>query len=97
MLYEVITNVPFKTGQSTSAASPADNPFVTIERQDVGLNLVIKPQINQGDSITLELKQSTENIQPAALNVAETSDVVTNKRLIRTKALIKDDQVLVLA
>lgn len=86
-------NVPFKTGESTSSASPVDNPFTTIERQDIGISLTIKPQINQGDSITLDLTQTAESIEPA-VNV-ETSDIVTNKRKIKTKALIKDNQTLV--
>jgi general secretion pathway protein D len=89
-------NVPFKTGQSTSQASSVENPFTTIERQDIGINLVIKPQINQGDSITLDLKQSAEDIAPSNTLAAETSDIVTNKRLIKTKALIKDQQTLVI-
>ena len=85
-------NVPFKTGESTGSASSTENPFTTIERQDIGINLVVKAQINRGDSITLDLKQSTESIAPS-VDVA--SDIVTNKRLIKTKALIKDGQTLV--
>jgi general secretion pathway protein D len=86
-------NVPFKTGQSTSSASSTSDPFTTIERQDIGISLVVTPRINQGDSITLEIQQKTETIAPS-LEVA--SDIITNKREIITKALIKDDQVLVL-
>lgn len=86
-------NVPFKTGESTGPASSTENPFTTIQRQDIGLNLLIKPQINRGDSITLDLKQSTESIAPS-VDIA--SDIVTNKRLVRTKALIKDGQTLVI-
>lgn len=86
-------NVPFRTGQETSAASSTDNPFVTIERQDIGISLNVTPRINAGDSITLEIKQTTENIEPD-INIA--SDIVTNKREILTKALIKDGQTLVL-
>ncbi|ARN75591.1 type II secretion system secretin GspD [Oceanicoccus sagamiensis] len=86
-------NVPFKTGQSTSSASSTSDPFTTIERQDIGISLVVTPRINQGDSITLEIQQKTESIAPS-IDVA--SDIITNKREIITKALIKDDQVLVL-
>jgi general secretion pathway protein D len=86
-------NVPFKTGESTSAGATVENPFTTIERQDIGLNLKIKAHINQGDSITLELLQKAESIAPS-VNVA--SDIVTNKRLISTTALIKDTQTLVI-
>lgn len=86
-------NVPFKTGQATSSSSPTTDPFTTIERQDIGITLVVTPRINQGDSITLEIQQKTENIAPS---VEDASDIVTNKREIVTKALIKDDQTLVL-
>ena len=86
-------NVPFKTGQETNAASETSNPFVTVERQDIGLSLVITPRINQGDSITLEIMQKTENVTDSVENAF---DLVTNKREIITKALIKDGQTLVL-
>ncbi len=86
-------NVPFKTGQVTSAASSTTDPFTTIERQDIGISLIVTPRINEGDSITLEIQQKTENIAPS-VDVA--SDIITNKREILTKALIKDGQTLVL-
>jgi general secretion pathway protein D len=86
-------NVPFITGQSTSSASSTNDPFTTIERQDIGTSLVVTPRINQGDSITLEINQKTETIAPS-IDIA--SDIVTNKREIVTKALIRDDQVLVI-
>ncbi len=86
-------NVPFITGSATSAASGVENPFQTIERKDIGITLEVTPRINRGDSITLEIKQTVENIAPS---VANASDLVTNKREIVTKALIKDDNVLVL-
>jgi general secretion pathway protein D len=86
-------NVPFKTGQETSSSSDTSNPFVTIERQDIGISLVVTPRINQGDSITLEILQKAESIEPD-VNVA--SDIVTSKREIKTVALIKDGQTLVL-
>jgi len=86
-------NVPFKTGQATSAGAGTDDPFTTIERQDIGISLTVTPRINQGDSITLEIEQTTESIAPS---VETASDIITNKRSVITKALIKDDQVLVL-
>ncbi|MBR9805050.1 type II secretion system secretin GspD, partial [bacterium] len=55
-------NVPFITGSSTSAATPNSNPFTTIQRQDVGITLNVTPRINQGDSITLDITQSSENV-----------------------------------
>lgn len=86
-------NVPFITGQSTSAAAGTGNPFTTIERKDIGISLEVTPRINQGDSITLDIKQKIENIAPS---VTGASDLITNKREINTKTLIKNDTVLVL-
>jgi general secretion pathway protein D len=85
-------NVPFVTGSSTSASNPSTNPFQTIERQDVGITLKIKPQINEGDSITLNIYQEISSVS----NDTNAADIVTNKRSIETKVLIKDNMTLVL-
>jgi len=85
-------NVPLITGQSTGAASATTNPFTTIERKDIGISLEVTPRINQGNTITLDIKQKVESIDTSVT----ASDIVTTKREIDTKALIKDDQILVL-
>jgi general secretion pathway protein D len=85
-------NVPLITGQSTGAASSTSSPFTTIERKDIGISLEITPRINQGDTITLDIKQKVESIDRSVT----ASDLVTSKREIDTKALIKDDAILVL-
>ena len=91
-------NVPFITGSFTTPSDNSQNPFTTIERQNIGITLEVTPRINQGDSITLELKQTTEDIVRSAsgLRLQGASDIITNKREILTTALVKDDQVLVL-
>jgi general secretion pathway protein D len=86
-------NIPLKTGQQTSAASSTANPFVTIERKDIGTSLQITPRINQGNTLTLDLKQKVESVTNS---VTGASDLVTNKREINTKVLMRDDQILVL-
>jgi general secretion pathway protein D len=88
-------NVPFVTGSftSTGASDGATNPFQTISREDVGLTLKIKPQINEGDALRLEIEQEVSNI---ADSVAGASDIVTNKRSIKTNVMVDDGQVVVL-
>ena len=86
-------NVPFVTGQSTSDASDTDNPFQTIEREDVGITLKVTPQINEGDAITLELYQEVSAI---AASSAGAVDIVTTKRSISTTVQLEDQQMLVL-
>jgi len=85
-------NVPFVTGSSTSASNPSTNPFQTIERQDVGITLKIKPQINEGDSVTLNVYQEISSVS----SDTSAADIVTNKRSIETRVLIKDNMTLVL-
>jgi general secretion pathway protein D len=88
-------NVPFVTGSftSTGASDGATNPFQTIQREDVGLTLKIKPQINEGDALRLEIEQEVSSI---ADSVAGASDIVTNKRAIKTNVMVDDGQVVVL-
>jgi len=87
------SNVPFVTGQSTGSSSSTGDPFTTIERKDIGLTLKITPQINEGDSITLDILQEVETISDA---ITVANDIVTNKRSIKTKVLVEDDTILVL-
>ncbi len=90
-------NVPFLTGKYTntgsSSSSTPSNPFQTIERKDVGLTLKIKPQINDGSSIRLDIEQEISSLSASDVS---TTDVVTNKRTINTSVMVEDGQVLVL-
>jgi Flp pilus assembly secretin CpaC len=80
-------NVPFATGSQPARRRAQRTHLPPSSARTSGTSLTIKAQINRGDSITLDSKQSTESIAPS-VDVA--SDIVTNKRLIKTKALIKD-------
>ena len=104
-------SVPFKTGServnSTSVVgnnnnnnndSVYNNDFVQIERKDIGVELKVTPRINQEGILTLDVEQKVESINESA-NVGGESgaaDIITNKRQIKTKALVKDNNVLVL-
>jgi general secretion pathway protein D len=88
-------NVPFITGQFTTAASGGSsnvNPFQTVERKDVGLQLRIKPQISEGGTIKLRIYQESSNVADAT----GSAGIITNKRSIDTTALADDGQILVL-
>ncbi len=89
-------NVPFLTGQyaSTGSSSTSVNPFQTIQRQDVGLTLRVKPQINEGNAIQLEVSQEVSSINRAAST--GTADIVTNKRTIKTVVMVDDGDTIVL-
>lgn len=87
--------VPFVTGSytNTGASNGASNPFQTIERQSVGITLKVTPQINEGDSVVLDIVQEVSSI---SAQILAASDVITNERKIETKVLANDSDILVL-
>ncbi len=85
-------NVPFITGQFTNQATTPDNPFQTIERQDVGILLKVKPQINEGNSVTLDIEQEVSSVDRSTAG----ADLITNKRAITTSVLVDDGDIVVL-
>ena len=58
-------NVPFKTGSYATNSNGAENPFTTVERKDVGISLKIKPYINEGSTLRLEVAQEVSDIAPS--------------------------------
>lgn len=89
-------NVPFVTGSYTSTGAGGDgaqNPFQTIERENVGITLTVTPHINDGDSVVLDITQEVSSISGIS---AIASDLITNERKIQTKVLAQDNRVVVL-
>ncbi|OZI49451.1 type II secretion system secretin GspD [Bordetella genomosp. 4] len=87
--------VPFVTGQYvTSGSDGSSNPFQTIEREDVGLKLNIRPQISEGGTVKLDIYQEVSSIDQASSSA--TTGIVTNKRAIDTSVLVDDGQIIVL-
>ncbi len=89
----IAQNVPFLTGSFTTNAAGASNPFQTIERQDVGITLKVTPQINDGNTIKLDIDQEVSNVAQSA---AANGGIITNRRSITTSVLVEDGEVLIL-
>ncbi len=87
--------VPFVTGSFTNTGGSigAVNPFQTIQREQVGVKLTITPQINEGDSLLLEISQEISNIAQSAEGAV---DLITNQRIVETTVIVDDGQILVL-
>lgn len=84
--------VPITTGESLGANN--ENPFRTIARQNVGVQLEVTPQINAGGTITLFLRQEVSSIAgPVSANFTE---LVLNKREIETTVNVDDGEIIVL-
>lgn len=88
------SNVPFVTGSQVSAATNVNNPFQTIQREDIGITLRITPNINKNQTITLDIEQEVESVREEVLQGA--SDLVTDIRSISTQVLLNNTEILVL-
>ena len=84
--------VPITTGEVLGDNNA--NPFRTTERQDVGIQLEVKPQINPGGGITLFLRQEVSAI--AGVLGAGSNDLILNKREIETTVQVDDGSIVVL-
>ncbi len=81
--------IPIITG-STLGNNNA-NPFQNVERKDIGVSLKIKPQINEGNHVRLDIEQEVSSLAGATQ-----VDVVTNKRKVKTSVLVPDGGMVVL-
>jgi general secretion pathway protein D len=89
-------NVPFVTGSFTNTGAGGDgaqNPFQTIERENVGITLTVTPHINEGDTVVLDISQEVSSLSGLS---AVASDLITNERKIQTKVMAQDNRVVVL-
>ena len=83
--------IPITIGESLGANNA--NPFRTTSRQEVGVKLSITPQINEGNSVILDIKQEVSGVAGA---LTGGSDIITNKRTIETTVLVDNNQIIVL-
>lgn len=83
--------IPSTTQPTTSGTLP----FTTFTSEDVTLSLKIKPQINEGGSVRLEVTQEDREIVPPNQQVAG-GGFTTTKRLIKTAIVATNGQTVVL-
>ena len=86
--------IPFVTGSYvTGGGGTSNNPFQTVQREEVGLKLNVRPQISEGGTVKLDIYQEVSSVDTRASVDAGT---VTNKRAIDTSILLDDGQIMVL-
>jgi general secretion pathway protein D len=90
-------NVPFITGQFTTAAGGATtNPFQTIERKDVGITLRIKPQVGEGGAVRMTIFQEQSSVKETTAAGTTNAGPSTTKRSIENTVVVDDGAILVL-
>lgn len=91
----VAQNVPFVTGSFSTVGDSAvpNQPFQTIQRQDVGLILNVVPQITGDGTVRLRIRQEVSNLTSAA---AASGSEITQRRAIETSVIVGDGNLLML-
>jgi len=88
-------NVPFVTGSYASTTGTSTvNPFTTVQRQDVGLMLRVRPQINENGTVKMSVYQEVSKIDASTLK--DTNGPTTSKRSIESNVLVEDGSIIVL-
>ena len=84
--------IPITTGESLGSNNLT--PFRTTAREEIGIKLEVKPQINESDSVALFIRQEVSSI--AGSQLPNSTDLITNKREIETTVLADNGEILVL-
>ncbi len=84
--------IPVSTGEALS--NNFDNAFRTIQRQNVGIELDVTPQINADNDVRLDLRQEVSSIVGPVSD--KFNELIINKREIKTTITVASGEIAVL-
>ena len=84
--------IPVTTGETLSANN--SNPFRSVNRQEIGVKLEVKPQINEGNAVKMEINQEVSSVFGPITSTS--TDLITNKRQIQTTVMVETGETIVL-
>ncbi|WP_248745350.1 type II secretion system secretin GspD [Pseudomonas sp. MWU12-2037] len=85
-------NVPFQSG-SYQTGTDTERPFNTVTRHDIGIKLKVRPHINEGSTLRLQVEQENSELAP---NTVVPGDLITNKRTLKSTILADDGEIIVI-
>ena len=84
--------VPVTTGQVLGDAN--SNPFRTVQREDVGVQLEVTPRIGENNTVRLDIRQEVSSVFGSIGTL--TPDLILDKRAITASVLADDGEIIVL-
>ncbi|ENU4538175.1 type II secretion system secretin GspD [Escherichia coli] len=90
--FNVGQEVPVLSGSQTTSG---DNIFNTVERKTVGIKLKVKPQINEGDSVLLEIEQEVSGVAETATSSTSDLGATFNTRTVTNAMLVGSGETVV--
>jgi general secretion pathway protein D len=93
--YKVGTNIPYKKGlsfptSSATSTSPFNSVGANIDRQDLVLELDIKPHISDDDTVLLEIKHDSKDLGDKDAELGPT----WTTRNLETRVLVRDQHTI---
>ncbi|MGF1543569.1 MAG: type II secretion system secretin GspD [Parvularculaceae bacterium] len=89
---QVGQEIPITPGEATG--DNFSGAFRTVSREEVGVILEVTPRINEGGTVTLELRQEISSVEGQI--ISDSTDLITNQTVIETTALVDDGDILVI-
>ncbi|AVX39902.1 type II secretion system secretin GspD [Yersinia massiliensis] len=90
--FSVGQEVPILSGSQTTTG---DNIFRTVDRKSVGIKLKVKPQINKGDSVLLEIEQEVSSVAAKAPNGTGDLGATFNTRTVKNAVMVGSNNIVV--
>ena len=90
--FSVGQDVPILTGSQTTNS---DNVFNTVSRKTVGIKLKVKPQINQGQSVLMQIEQEVSSVADSAGATPDSLGATFNIRTVNNTVLVDSGETVV--
>lgn len=91
--FSVGQEIPITSGAALGDANA--NPFVTVERREVGVILTVTPRVGTDGTIRLDIDQEVSSIA-SALGSTVTTDFILNQRKLQTSVVVDNGELIVL-
>ncbi|WP_238553343.1 MULTISPECIES: type II secretion system secretin GspD [unclassified Dickeya] len=92
--FNVGQEVPVLTGSQTTVGS-GNNIFNTVERKTVGIKLRVKPQINEGDSVLLQIEQEVSSVADSNNSTNSSLGATFNTRTVNNAVMVTNGETVV--
>jgi general secretion pathway protein D len=88
--------IPIRTSETTSLASSGDSPLITstIQYRDTGVLLEVKPRVNSGGMISMEITQQVDGVDETTTSSIDSPTIFQRK--ITTNIAVQSGETIVL-
>lgn len=95
---QVGSQVPLTTSQTSTTAATGTVPSITstVQYKDIGIILKVKPQVNDGGLISLELSQEISSIGEVTVDVGGLRNITIDKIEVMSNLVAQDGETIII-